>query len=167
MASISFIFTLLMIVSTIIIPNSTRGGETIKTTVKGSLVFGKTTINYNDGVAVTGIFDGVSKTIVYLTDKMGDRNEIIKGLLKNGSYGSTSNRLELSFDPKGNLKYYFFYLREAGRDQNVGKAPENIKSETTLAKNQVKGHVVVQKPLEVFDKKYTFDVTFHVENVTK
>ena len=138
-----------------------------KTMVKGSLTFGKTMVNYNDGVAVSGNFDRQSKTIVYLTDKMVDRNEVVKGLLKNGSYGGLSNRLELTFDSKGNLKYYFFYVRDGNTDQNIGKAPEDIKSETTISKGRAKGHVFAQKELEVFDKKYKFDVTFDVDVISK
>jgi hypothetical protein len=161
------VFIMLVMGTGIVFPGSTMGGEAGLSMVKGSLTFGKTTVNYNDGVAVSGNFDGVSKTIVYLTDKMGDRNEVVKGLLKNGSYGGPGNRLELSFDPKGTLKYYFFYVRDGGTDQNIGKAPENIKSETTISKSLAKGHVFVQKPLEVFDKKYKFDVTFDVDNVSK
>ena len=137
-----------------------------KSMVKGSLTFEKTIVNYNDGVAVSGNFDGTSKTIVYLTDKLGNRNEVVKGLLKDGSYGG-GNRLELTFDSEGNLKYYFIYVRDAGTDQNIGKAPEDIKSETKISKSRAKGHVFVQKPLEVFNKKYKFDVTFDVDNIYK
>ena len=160
---------LLLALGTLTIFSGTATGEdkANKSMVKGSLTFGKTTVNYNDGVAVSGNFDRVDKTIVYLTDKMADRNDVVKGLLKNGSYGGLSNRLELTFDTKGTLKYYFFYIRDGGTDQNIGKTPEDIKSEATISKGRVKGHVFVQKPLEVFDKKYKFDVTFEVDNISK
>jgi hypothetical protein len=166
-ACLLFVFTMVAIGSGIIFPNSTMGAEVNNPVIKGSLTFGNTTVNYNDGVAVSGIFDGVSKTIVYLTDKMGDKNEAVRALLKNGTHGGPGNRLELSFDPKGNLKYYFFYLKDGGTDQNIGKAPESIKSETTISKSRVKGRVMTQKPLEIFDKKYKFDVTFDLDNVSK
>ncbi len=161
------LWCLLLALGTLTIFSGAAMGEANKSMVKGSLTFGKTTVNYNDGVAVSGNFEGVAKTIVYLTDKMADRNEVVKGLLKNGSYGGLGNRLELTFDPKGNLKYYFFYVRDGGKDQNIGKAPEDIKSEVAISKGRVKGHVFVQKPLEVFDQKYKFDVTFEVENISK
>jgi hypothetical protein len=161
---------MLLIGTVMVFPGSITGEEKAnKPMVKGSLIFEKTTVNFNDVVAVSGNFDGVSKTIVYLTDKLGDRNEAVKGLLKNGSYGgpSLSNRLELTFNPKGDLKYYFFYVRQGTTDRNVGKAPEDIKSETTISKGRAKGHVFVEKPLEVFEKKYKFDVTFDVDIISK
>ncbi len=159
---------ILVLVTLIGLPGATAGeSKANKPMVKGSLTFREATVNYNDGVAVSGNFYGEPKTIVYLTDKLVDRNKVVEGLLKDGSYGEGSNRLELTFNSKGNLTYYFFYVREGVKDVNVGKSPEGIMSETTISKGRAKGHVFVQKPLETLNRKYNFDVTFDVDIISK
>ena len=160
---------IILVLATLIGLPGAIGGENKanKPMVKGSLTFGKATANYNDGVAVSGNFYGEPKTIVYLTDKLVDRNKVVEGLLKDGSYGEGSNRLELTFNSKGNLTYYFFYVREGVKDVNVGKVAEGIMSETTISKSRAKGHVFVQKPLETLNREYKFDVTFDVDIISK
>ena len=131
---------ILVLAALIGLPGATAGeNKANKPMVKGSLTFGKAAANYNDGVAVSGNFYGEPKTIVYLTDKLVDRNKVVEGLLKDGSYGEGGNRLELTFNSKGNLTSYFFYVREGVKDLNVGKGAEGVMSETTISKSRAKG----------------------------
>lgn len=135
--------------------------KTKNVSVTGSLTIGKTTVNYKDGVAFK---DKNGSLVVFLSDNAIDRKKVVSELKNTGRYSDFSNNLKLRFDSKGNLDFYYFYVKEGNK--NMSSPPSGIKSQSTITKDHIKSHVFTEKMIKFMDEEYRFDVTFDVDIIS-
>lgn len=138
-----------------------HGSASAENTVKGSMKYGKSTVTYID--AAGGVWKGNGNIIVHLDNEKINREEVVKQLQEDAMVAS-SNKLEFAFDEKGKLRNYSFQWSEGSTSRSAGSiSPDGLVSKVTISKGRAKGRVHTKKPLQKFDEKYTFDVTFDVE----
>jgi hypothetical protein len=129
--------------------------------VKGSMKYGNATVTYIDAAA--GIWKGNGNIVIHLDNEKIDRGEVTKKLREDGMVAS-SNKLEFAFDSKGKLRNYSYQWSEGSTSRSGGSlSPDGLMSKVTISKTRATGRVYTKKPLQDFDEKYTFDVTFDVE----
>jgi hypothetical protein len=171
-ASVSFfgICMALLFWALMLFPMTAAGADKAeKQMVKGSLKVGKTTVTFNNAVAYRVTPEGAAKgeewRVVHLSDKPFDRAAVKAELKKNGRYSKDfDNQLKLTFDPKGEIYYLYFYVKEG--NVNLSSPPVGVTSKVSFSKDRASGRVFMEKPKKNFDDEYKFDVTFETDIIS-
>jgi hypothetical protein len=140
-----------------------------KPMVKGSLKVGKTTVTFNNAVAYRFTPEGAAKgeewRVVHISDKPFDMAAVKQELKKKGRYSKDfDNQLKLTFNPKGEIYYIYFYVKEG--NVNLNTPPVGVTNQATFTKDHASGRVFMQKPQKNFDDEYQFDVTFETDIIS-